>query len=327
MISLVIPCYNETEVLRLTFDTLLREADTWNEPFEIILVDDGSADDTWEIIESLVQRDARVRGLKLSRNFGHQAAMGAGLEAATGEAVVVLDADLQDPPSLVRQMLAKWREGYEVVYAQRNRRSGESFFKLVTANVYYRLLDRLTSISIPRNTGDFCLFDAKVVRVLINMKEHALFWRGLRKWTGFRQTAVIFDRPERAAGTTKYSLKKMLRLATDGILSFSQLPLRFATYAGAAALAFSGLGTLGGIAAWLFNWTSWPISFSTLAMFYLGAAQLLCLGIIGEYLGRIYDEVRDRPRWIVATRIGDAASDALKNNTNRRMDQPTRQAA
>ena len=306
MISLVIPCYNETEVLRLTYDTLVREADTWGEPYEIILVDDGSADDTWEIIESLSRVDRRVRGLRLSRNFGHQAAMGAGLEAATGEAVVVLDADLQDPPSLVRAMLAKWREGYEVVYAQRNRRAGESLFKLVTANLYYRLLDRLTAIKIPRNTGDFCLFDAKVVRVLVNLKEHALFWRGLRKWTGFRQTSVIFDRPERAAGETKYSLKKMLRLATDGILSFSQLPLRFALYAGAIALALSGLGTLGGVAAWLFNWTSWPISFGTLATFYFGAVQLLCLGIIGEYLGRIYDEVRDRPRWIVATRIGEA---------------------
>ena len=310
MISLVIPCYNETEVLRLTYDTLVREADTWGEPYEIILVDDGSADDTWEIIESLSSADRRVRGLRLSRNFGHQAAMGAGLEAATGEAVVVLDADLQDPPSLVRQMLAKWREGYEVVYAQRNRRAGESFFKLVSANLYYRLLDRMTAIKIPRNTGDFCLFDAKVVRVLVNMKEHALYWRGLRKWTGFRQTAVIFDRPERAAGETKYTLKKMLRLATDGILSFSQLPLRFALYAGAIALGLSGLGTVCGVAAWLFNWTSWPISFGTLATFYLGAVQLLCLGVIGEYLGRIYDEVRDRPRWIVSTRVGEA--DAAK---------------
>ncbi|HZZ72799.1 MAG TPA: glycosyltransferase family 2 protein [Pirellulales bacterium] len=308
MISLVIPCYNETEVLRLTYETVVREADGWNEPYEILLIDDGSADDTWQIIEALGQRDSRVRGLRLSRNFGHQAAMGAGLEAARGEAVVVLDADLQDPPSLVRLMLAKWREGFEVVYAQRQRREGESLFKRATANAYYRILDWMTTIAIPRNTGDFCLFDAKVVRELVALKEHALFWRGLRKWTGFRQTAVVFDRPQRRLGTTKYSLRKMLRLASDGIFSFSQAPLRFAFYAAFASFLLSTALTLGGLGAWLFNGSGWPIPWGALATFYLGSIQLFCLGILGEYLARIYDEVRARPRWIIAGRVNELAA-------------------
>jgi len=306
MLSLVMPCFNETEVLRLTFETLMRESANWQDDFELILVDDGSSDDTWTIISELVTRDRRVKGLRLSRNFGHQAAMGAGLEAAVGDAIIVLDADLQDPPGVITQMIAKWREGYEVVYAQRNRRAGETKFKLVTAALFYRLLDKITSISIPRDTGDFALLDAKVVRTLIGLKEHALFWRGLRKWIGYKHTAIKFDRPERAGGQTKYTLKKMIRLASDGLLSFSTLPLRLPLYAGAAALALSGLLTIGWLAAWIFGWQSWPVNGVALALFYFGGVQLLSLGVVGEYLNRIYEEVRGRPRWIVSETIGAA---------------------
>jgi dolichol-phosphate mannosyltransferase len=219
-------------------------------------------------------------------------------------AVVVLDADLQDPPSLVREMIAKWRAGYEVVYAQRQRRDGETFFKRFTAKLYYRLLDYCTQVQIPRDTGDFALLDATVVRTLLELREHALFWRGLRKWTGFRQTAVIFDRPERVYGQTKYTLRKMVALAWDGLLSFSRLPLRLALYAGGVTLVATLICSVISVGRSLISAGPDDVPLFTLAVFYLGSVQLICLGIVGEYLNRIYDEVRNRPRWIVSATIG-----------------------
>lgn len=306
MISLVIPCYNEAEVLELTYGQLVEAAGCWGDVVEMIFIDDGSRDDTWQIIESLTRRDPRVCGLRLSRNFGHQAAMGAGLERACGEVVIVLDADLQDPPSLVAEMLERWRDGYDVVFAQRNRRHGETWFKRATACLFYRLLDRFNSCAIPRDTGDFCLLDAKVARTLSSFREHAIFWRGLRAWSGYRQTAVRFDRPQRAAGTTKYTLRKMVRLASHALLCFSELPLRMPLYLGGATVAMSGAALVWSIAARLLGgaMAPWSISSASLALFFLGGVQLLCLGMIGEYLNRIYDEVRDRPRWIVDCEIG-----------------------
>lgn len=305
MLSLVIPCYNEGEVLRHTYAAIVREASKWDESIEMIFVDDGSRDDTWPIIANLVEHDPRVRGISLARNFGHQAAVGAGLEHALGDAVVVLDADLQDPPGLIQEMLVAWRQGFDVVYAQRNCRQGESLFKRVAGNLFYRLLDRVTDVSIPRDTGDFALVDARVVREMLAMREHALFWRGLRCWTGGRQTAVRFDRPPRAGGQSKYTLRKLVQLASNGILSFSTFPLRLSLYAGGLMLAGSMAATGGALAWYLLDTSaSWPIAPSLLATFFVGSVQLLCLGVTGEYLGRIYDEVRARPRWLVRETLG-----------------------
>lgn len=314
MISLVIPCFNESEVLELTYVKLVEAARHWGDLVEMIFVDDGSTDGTWTIIQSFSRRDPRVRGVRLTRNFGHQAAVGAGLERIRGEVVVVLDADLQDPPALVSEMLARWRDGYEIVYAQRQRRHGETWFKLLTASTFYRLLDRLNTVAIPRDTGDFALMDARVARTLASLPEHGLFWRGLRAWSGYRQTAVQFDRPFRAAGKTKYTLGKMLRLASNGLLSFSELPLRLPLYLGAWTMALCG-----GAAAWSVagtmlggEWAAWTLSPTPLALFFLGGVQLFCLGIAGEYLNRIYDEVRNRPRWLVDAEVGAALGAAAK---------------
>jgi dolichol-phosphate mannosyltransferase len=316
MISLVIPCYNESEVLPLTYQRLVEAAREWNDSVEMIFVDDGSSDGTWPLIQSLVHRDVRVCGLRLSRNFGHQAAMGAGLERARGDAVIVLDADLQDPPSLIGEMLTRWREGYDVVYAQRNRRHGETRFKRFTASLFYRLMERFTGQSIPRDAGDFSLLDARVARTLVSFREHSLFWRGLRSWSGYRQTAVRFDRPERAAGTTKYTFRKMFRLASHGLLCFSELPMRMPLYAGAAALLLTGAACAWSVLGSMIGgtWAERTMAAGSLGLFFLGAVQLLCLGVMGEYLNRIYDEVRNRPRWIVDQEIGgEGAAESLRS--------------
>ncbi len=310
MISVVIPCFNERDVLGLTYDALCRAAASWDEPIEILLVDDGSDDETWTIIAELAARDVRVRGLRLSRNFGQQAALGAGFEQARGDAVLVLDADLQDPPELVPQMVARWREGYHVVSAQRRRRQGESALKRWTASLYYRLLDRISDVSIQRDTGDFALLDAAVVRHLVACPEQALYWRGLRSWLGFRHATVRFDRPARAAGETKYSIPKMLRLAADGLLAYSHFPLRLPTQAGLLVVAATMLLVLlaTGSALWAGRTLPWA-QLQTLSLWFLGGVQLLCLGLIGQYLQRIYDEVRRRPRWIVSETTATAARD------------------
>jgi dolichol-phosphate mannosyltransferase len=306
MISLVIPCFHESAVLELTYREIVRVGGGWDEPLEIVFVDDGSKDDTWDVIESLARRDPRVRGVRLSRNFGQYAALGAGLEHARGEAVVILDADLQDPPSVVTEMIARWREGYHVVYGQRNQRAGESAFKLLTSDLFLRLMAKITTAPIPRNTGDFALLDAGVVRQLLALPEHRVFWRALRTWVGFRQTAVKFDRPARAAGETKYTFRKMARLAWDALLAFSDLPLRLALYAGLTSLGLTIVAIVAACACSLVAPTalaSLP-SATALAGFFLGSVQLVCLGIAGEYLNRIYDEVRGRPRWIVSETAG-----------------------
>lgn len=318
MISVLIPCFNECEVLPLTYQAVVEAARDWGEPIELILVDDGSRDGTWETICELARADPRVRGVRLSRNFGHQAALGAGLEHASGQAVVVLDADLQDPPSLVSQMLALWRQGYDVVYGQRNCRQGESWFKKLAGHLFYRVLDKFNEVSIPRDTGDFALLDAAIVRQLLQFREHGLFWRGLRCWAGFKHTAVHFDRPPRARGQTKYSLHKLLQLAFNGLLSFSPLPLRAILYAGGLAAAVTGLVSALCLAHWLVRGTPWLISPEALGLFWLGAVQLLSLGLVGEYLYRVYDEVRDRPRWIVQEAVNLQTGAARESYPKRR---------
>jgi dolichol-phosphate mannosyltransferase len=307
LVSLVIPCYNESAVLDLTYRRLVDAAAAWGLPCEMLFIDDGSRDETWSIVRKLAGDDPRVRGLQFSRNFGHQAAVGAGLAAARGDAVVVLDADLQDPPELIQNMIEAWRRGADVVYAQRRQRLGESAFKRTMGYLFYRLLARVNSLEIPADTGDFSLMDRRVVDELLNFREHDLFWRGLRCWTGFKHAAVTFDRPGRAAGQTKYTLSKLLGLASNGLLSFSTVPLRLPLYAGLLTLAIAaGGGVLEGVARVFFGRAAWMPGLSAWGMGFLGGVQLLSLGVIGEYVQRIFNEARGRPRWIVAERVGEA---------------------
>lgn len=315
MLSLVIPCYNETDVLDLTYQTLVDEAKYWHEPIEIVFVDDGSKDNTWNIIERLAQRDERVVGLRLSRNFGHQSAIGAGLERARGDAVVVLDADLQDPPQVVREMLDKWRAGAQVVAAQRLRRQGESWFKKSVGFLFYRLLERITDVAIPTDTGDFALLDRQVVDTLLSLREHNMFWRGLRCYTGFRHAFVHFERPGRAAGESKYTLRKLMGLASNGLLSFSDFPLRLPMYLGLVTMAATLLLAIGGTTASWLTGADFSASLSSIGLFFLGAVQLLCLGMIGEYMNRIYAEVRNRPRWIIADQVSQKEAGANRQPT------------
>jgi dolichol-phosphate mannosyltransferase len=303
MISLVIPCLNECEVLQLTYEAVAAETEVWPEPVEIIFVDDGSTDGTWAIVEALAEQDWRVRGVRLTRNFGHQAALGAGLQEAQGDAMVVLDADLQDPPTLIRELIDRWHRGAEIVYAQRVRRRQETLFKRIAGCLFYRLLDRVTDVPIPRDTGDFCLMDRRVVQTLLGFREQAMFWRGLRAWTGYRQEAVHFERPGRARGKSKYTLRKLMELGGNGLLTFSSLPLRLPLYAGAVGCGVSILLIFVSLFAYLFR--SEPLlSALALGLVFFSSVQLLSLGVIGEYLQRIYVEVRGRPRWVVDRQVG-----------------------
>ena len=273
--------------------------------FEIIYVDDGSSDDTATILREIQAADCCVRVVRLSRNFGHQIAITAGLEHASGDAVVIIDADLQDPPEVIGEFLARWREGYDVVYGVRTDRPGETAFKLWTAKAFYRLINRLSDTRIPLDTGDFRLMDRAAVDALLSMPERDRFVRGMVSWLGFSQVAVPYTRAARYAGSTKYPLFKMVRLATDGILSFSITPLRLATWTGFAASGLAILGILYALYAHFFashlvrGWTS-----SLIAVLFIGGVQLICLGIIGEYVGRIYGESKRRPLYFVRERLG-----------------------
>lgn len=297
--SVVAPVFNEEETLPHFYQRLMLVMEQLGEPFELVLVNDGSRDGSYAVMKELYQQDSRVRIIDFSRNFGHQIAISAGLDRARGDAVIIIDSDLQDPPEVILQLVASWKQGADVVYAQRSKRSGETHFKLWTASLFYRLIERITSISIPRDTGDFRLLDRRVVKALITMREQHRFMRGLSVWVGFRQEAVLYERHERFAGTTKYPLRKMLRFSLDAITSFSHVPLQLATSLGFILAGISLLGIL--IAAILRIFTGAIVGqASTLILvLFLGGIQLIFLGIIGEYLGRIYDEVRSRPLYIV----------------------------
>ena len=279
--------------------------DDFDAPAEFILVNDGSTDDSLQIMLNFHAEDARVKVLNFSRNFGHQMAITAGMDYAIGDAVVVIDADLQDPPEVIHDLVAAWKNGAEVVMAVRKERLGESWFKKATASAFYRLIDRLTELKIPVDTGDFRLMDRKVVEALKRVREHHRFMRGLSVWVGFKQAEVSYVRQVRFAGETKYPLRKMVRFATDGITSFSYVPLQFATTlgflcAGAALIgvpAIIGL-RLSGVAAFLGQATT------LVSVLLLSGVQLIFLGILGEYLGRIYDEVKKRPLYILSEAIG-----------------------
>lgn len=308
-LSIIIPCFNEEPVIEQTHDQLVDVlAGLGESDHEIIFVDDGSTDGTTEILRRLHRDGKNVRAIRLSRNFGHQMAVTAGLEAAGGEAVVVIDADLQDPPEVIGEMLEKWDEGYDVAYGVRTERTGETPFKLWTAKLFYRLINRLSETEIPPDTGDFRLMDRKVIDVLLSMPERDRFVRGMVSWIGFRQVAVPYSRAPRFAGRTKYPLTKMLRFAVDGILSFSIVPLKLAVWIGFASIGLAVIGIILALLERFFGLydlnigRGWASLF--IAVLFMGGVQLLTLGIIGEYLGRIYTEVKRRPLYIVEERLG-----------------------
>ncbi len=304
-LSVVVPCYNEQEVIEATHARLMAALGEITPSFEIIYVDDGSRDRTAELLHRIQKGDAQVRCVRLSRNFGHQIAVSAGIDYARGQAVVLIDADLQDPPEVIADMVAKWSEGYQVVYGLRTDRPGETRFKLGTARAFYRLINRLSEVPIPMDTGDFRLMDRTVVDALGRMREKHRLLRAMVSWVGFRQTSVPYARAERYAGASKYPLRKMLTLALDGIVSFSAVPLRIVTMVGLAFSALSGLGILYALfmRLWTDNWVpGWTILF--IAVLLIGGLQFIFLGVMGEYIGRIYSEAKGRPLFLVMEELG-----------------------
>jgi polyisoprenyl-phosphate glycosyltransferase len=304
-VSVVAPVFNEEAILPELYRRVREALDGAGEDWELVMVNDGSGDRSPEIMRQLYEQDPRVKVVYFARNFGHQVAITAGADYARGDAVVIIDADLQDPPEVIPDLLAKWREGYEVVYAVRAKRMGETWFKEFTARAFYRIIYRITDINIPMDVGDFRLMDRKAVNALKGIREKHRFMRGLSVWIGFRQTGVEYVRAERFAGQTKYPLKKMLKFALDGITSFSYLPLQLATYVGFVCAALAVLGIIVTVILRLSGSQAFYGQATTLvSVLFLGGVQLICLGIIGEYLGRIYDEVKGRPLYIVSSTLG-----------------------
>lgn len=303
--SCIVPVFNEEEVLVKTYQRLTKVMQSLEGTYEIIFVNDGSKDLTRSILQKLSSEDNCVKALHFSRNFGHQIAITAGANYASGKAVVVIDADLQDPPELIIQMVEKWKEGYQVVYAQRIKRNGETFFKKQSASLFYRILSKLTDINIPVDTGDFRLMDAQVCRELASLHEKNPFVRGQVSWLGFKQTAIHYERDERAAGETKYPLQKMIKLSIDGITSFSYRPLKLASYLGVITAFIGFVYSLIVLFQKFFTnttltgWTSIII-----LQLVFGGIILFILGLIGEYIGRIYDEAKDRPLYIIEEENG-----------------------
>jgi glycosyltransferase involved in cell wall biosynthesis len=306
--SIVIPVCNEAGGLDALFERLVVMINHLDGPTEVLLVDDGSTDDSYRILCELQERDTRFKAIRLSRNFGHQTAITAGMDLSVGEAVVIMDADLQDPPEVVLEMAQRWRDGYEVVYGVRTDRTTDSWFKRTTATAFYRVLRRLTNVDIPLDVGDFRLVDRRVIEVLRSMREGSRFVRGMFASVGFRQTGVPYRREERFAGETKYPLRKMLLLAADGIVGFSRFPLRLALQGG---FAVAGLSVLGGVVALamklagVFVVPGWASLVFVICL--LGGIQLAVMGLIGEYLGRTYEESLGRPLYIVSDLVGMTA--------------------
>lgn len=320
--SIVIPVYNEEAVIEQTYRRISKVMASTGESYELIFVNDGSRDQTASIIKGYGVQDDTVKLLSFSRNFGHQVAITAGMDYASGAAVVVIDADLQDPPELILEMIAKWKEGFDVVYAKRTKRKGETFFKEQTAHFFYRLLKASTDLDIPTDTGDFRLMDRRVCEELKRLPERNRYVRGLVSWVGFRQTAVEYGRDERLAGETKYPLKKMMKLSLDGLTAFSYKPLKLAAYVGTIILT-SGLSCLVVLVLLkLFNkfvLAGWELVISMQLI--LSGLLLTMMGIIGEYIGRIYDEARERPLYIVSECYGLMRKEqpAKKERTVRRV--------
>lgn len=311
LLSVVIPCYNEIGVLPLLEERLLAVLPGLGMPFEVVFVDDGSSDGSYERLAALHSRDERFKLLRFSRNFGHQAAITAGLAAARGEAVAILDADLQDPPELLATCIEHWRAGDQVVYCQREERQESALMKALYAS-FYRLLRASSEVAMPLDAGDFCLMDRRVVDVVNRMPEHRVFVRGLRAWAGFRQRAVPYARPARAAGQTKYGLRRLLSLAANGLFSFTLIPLRVATVLGLLLILLGGAWGVFVLAWRLFGFRVFGLTASqlpgwtgfVLLLILFGSVQLLLLGVLGEYVGRIYEETKGRPRYVIAAAHG-----------------------
>jgi polyisoprenyl-phosphate glycosyltransferase len=297
--SIIAPVYNERESLPELYRRVSEVMDRNGEPWELVLVDDGSTDGSTEEILRLAKKDGRVRPIIFARNFGHQIAITAGWDYARGQAIVIIDADLQDPPEVILELAKKWKEGYEVVYAVRAEREGETWFKKTTSAIFYRLIYRITDVKIPLDTGDFRLMDRKVVDVLRQMRERHRFPRGMSAWVGFRQIGVDYKRAARYSGVTKYPFSKMVKLALNAITSFSYFPLQVATYIGFASAGLAILAIpiviylrIAGIPQFTGQATT------LIAVLFLGGVQLISLGILGEYIGRLYDEAKGRPLYI-----------------------------
>lgn len=304
--SIVAPVYNEINCLDTLYSRISEVMDSTNEGWELILVDDGSTDGSTEKIRGLAQKDERVRQVIFARNFGHQIAVTAGLDFSRGDAVVIIDADLQDPPEVILELIQKWREGYEVVYAQRTEREGETWFKRTTASLFYRVIYRITDVKIPLDTGDFRLLDRKVVNIINSMRERHRFLRGMSAWVGFKSIGVPYKRAARFAGKTKYPFNKMVKLALEAVTSFSYVPLQLAMWIGFISAGISIIaipvviiGRLAGSQAFYGQATT------LIAVLFLGGVQLICIGILGEYVGRIYDEVKGRPLYITSETPSD----------------------
>ncbi len=298
--SIIAPIYNEIDNIPELYRRVKEVMDSCGEPWEFILVDDGSTDGSTERIRELAAKDRTVRAVIFARNFGHQVAITAGWDYARGDAIVIIDADLQDPPETILELAKKWKEGYEVVYAVRGEREGESWFKLWTASLFYRIIYRITDVKIPVDTGDFRLMDRKVVDILKQMKERHRFPRGMSAWVGFKQIGVTYKRSARKAGVTKYPFNKMLRLALNAITSFSYFPLQVATFFGflAAGLAIIGIPIVAILRLAGSHFFEGQTT-TLVSVLFLGGVQLISLGILGEYVGRLYDEAKGRPLYIV----------------------------
>jgi dolichol-phosphate mannosyltransferase len=298
-ISVVVPCFNEEAVMEMLRSRLTAVLSSFNLPYEIVLVDDGSRDKTWEIMQRFQAQDNHFKVVKLARNFGHQLALTCGLDQAHGEVVLIMDGDLQDPPELLPEMLKLWSQGYDVVYGKRKARLGESWSKRLFAFLFYRIFEQLTGITVPRDTGDFRLMDRTAVTALQSLRERHRFIRGLVSWIGYQQTPIYYDRPERAAGNTKYPFKKSLFLALDAITSFSYAPLRFASYLGLALSVFSFIYIVVVLALKIAG-INFPGYTSIMAsVLLLGGVQLMVLGLIGEYVGRIFEQGQNRPLYLI----------------------------
>jgi len=310
--TIIAPIFNELENIPELYPRIREVMDQTNEPWELILVDDGSTDGSTEVIRKLAENDKRVRPIIFARNFGHQIAVTAGIDYSRGDAVIIIDADLQDPPEVILKLIEKWREDYEVVYAVREEREGESWFKKLTASIFYRLIHAVTNVDIPLDTGDFRLLDKKVVDIMKTMRERHRFLRGMSAWVGFKQIGVKYKRKPRYAGISKYPLSKMIQFALNAITSFSYFPLQLATYIGFIA---AGLSVLAIPIIAILRLTTGTVLMgqaTTLIMvLFLGGVQLISLGIIGEYIGRIYDEAKGRPLYTVAE-----APEDMKNNVS-----------
>ncbi len=298
--TIVAPIFNEVDNIPVLYSRIQEVMEQTDQAWELLMINDGSSDGSAAVMEEVRRKDGRVRTVHFTRNFGHQIAVTAGLDYSRGDAVVIIDADLQDPPEIILDLIKKWQEGYEVVYAVRSRRKGETWFKLFTAAAFYRLIQRITDVNIPMDTGDFRLLDRKVVDVMNQMRERHRFLRGMSVWVGFKQTGVEYERAERHAGETKYPLRKMLRFAADAITGFSYFPLQLAMYFGFFVAGLSILAIPFVIVLRLAGSHAFFGQASTLiAVLFLGGVQLIFLGVLGEYIGRLYDEAKGRPLYIV----------------------------